>query len=325
MNTLIAPSLCQPNEKTMTFASTSDRYAKCVSASKRVHWTIEDALRGRTLKAEDTFLPASLSRVDQLDFLSGDAQRFLSQIQGRTYANIFGLVERFINAKILEVTTEHWLGDQAALEALVRFSNEEIKHQDLFRRIEAMCAEVMPTGYRFLPDPNEVARAVLSKSTWSVLALTCFIEIFVLSHYQQSMDAEVQLSPLFKDVFMYHARDEAQHIVADELEWQRVHDCMTPVEIDASVDDFIALVGAVDAILQKQAGADVDYFVSAVAPDLAEDKLERLKRGMLGAYRWQYILSGVGVPRFQEQLGSKITPVQFERISAALAPIIAAN
>ena len=35
------------------------------------------------------------------------------QVQGRSYANIFGLVERFINAKILEVSQNHWPGDQA--------------------------------------------------------------------------------------------------------------------------------------------------------------------------------------------------------------------
>ena len=58
-------------------------------------------------------------------------RRFVSQIQGRTYANIFGLVERFINAKVLELSHEHWFGDQVALEALVRFSDEELKHEQL--------------------------------------------------------------------------------------------------------------------------------------------------------------------------------------------------
>lgn len=311
---------------TLTITSDQNRYAKCVAASKRVNWNIDEhAVRGRELNPNDTFLPASLSKVAELDFLTKDEKRFMSQVQGRTYANIFGLVERYINAKILEVTRDHWFGDQHALEALVRFSNEEIKHQELFRRVDSLCADVMPVGYRFLPDPNEVAKVILSKSTWSVLALTCFIEIFVLSHYQQSIDGDISLSPLFKDVFMYHARDEAQHIIADELEWKRVHDAMIPSEIAAAVDDFIALVGAVDGILQMQAAADVEYFCCAMNGGLYEENLARLKAGVLAAYRWQYIISGVGVPRFQEQLGGKITPQQFERISIALAPIMAGN
>ena len=79
--------------------------------------------------------------------------RYLSQIQGRTYANVFGLVERFINAKVLEVSRDHWLGDQVVLEALVRFCDEELKHQELFRRVEHLAAEKMPPGYSFVPDP----------------------------------------------------------------------------------------------------------------------------------------------------------------------------
>ncbi len=76
---------------------------------------------------------------------------------------MFGLVERFIGAKILEVSREHWLGDQVALEALVRFTDEELKHQELFRRIETMIGAGMPEGYRFLPQPNEVASVVLGR------------------------------------------------------------------------------------------------------------------------------------------------------------------
>jgi hypothetical protein len=62
---------------------------------------------------------------------------------------MFGLVERFIGAKVLEMSRDHWLGDQVALEALVRFSDEELKHQALFRRVEALTSEVMTPGYKF--------------------------------------------------------------------------------------------------------------------------------------------------------------------------------
>ncbi|MFZ1990290.1 MAG: hypothetical protein WAW96_11025 [Alphaproteobacteria bacterium] len=300
-----------------------DRYAKCIAVSKRVAWDIDkDAIRGRTLDVRDTFLPPSLTKADRLDFLNEADKRLMSQVQGRTYANIFGLVERYINAKILEVTRDHWFGDQLALETLVRFSNEELKHQELFRRVDKMCADVMPVGYRFLPDPNEVAHAVLSKSTWSVLGLTCFIEIFVLSHARQSIETQAVISPLFKDIFLYHARDEVQHIVADEIEWQRVHDQMSAEEIDRAVDDLIALVAAVDGILVMQSAADVEYFADAASQRFSATEYQRLKAGVLDAYRWQYIVSGVGEARFMEQLGGKLNPTQLERVSTALAPFL---
>jgi hypothetical protein len=155
---------------------------------------------------------------------------------------------------VLEVSGQHWLGDQVALEALVRFSDEELKHQELFRRIETLLEAHMPAGYRKVADPNDVARAVLSKSTWSVLALTCLIELFTQTHYRQSIEPETNVSPLWKDVFRYHWMEEAQHAMLDELEWTREDARVTAEQKERAVDDLIDLVGAVDGILQAQGG-----------------------------------------------------------------------
>ncbi|HEX6792223.1 MAG TPA: hypothetical protein VF304_00110 [Casimicrobiaceae bacterium] len=281
-----------------------------------------DVIRGRALDFARKFLPDGLSRVDRLECLTSDEKRLLSQIQGRTYANVFGLVERFIAAKILEVSGDHSLGDQNALEALVRFGDEEIKHQELFRRIEGLCAAGMPAGYRFMPDPNDVARAVLAKSTWAVLALTCHIEIFVLAHYRESIAADMEASELWKDVFFHHAREESQHAIVDELEWRRVHAKLSPEQRDAAVDDLIVLVGMVNGVLQLQARADADYFLDVCGRSLSPSDAERVRAGVLGAYRWQYIVSGVQEPRFTGILGTLITADQSKRINSALAPLL---
>src|SRR5450631_180853 len=169
----------------------SERYARCIQTSKRVRWDIDkDVIRGRRFDTAHKLLPDGLSLAEGFTTMSAEEKRFMSQIQGRTYANIFGLVERFINAKVLELSHHHWFGDQVALEALVRFSDEELKHQALFRRIDAMVGEVLPDGYRFDIDHNAVAHAVLGKSTWAVLALTLDIELFTQLHYSQSIDAD---------------------------------------------------------------------------------------------------------------------------------------
>jgi hypothetical protein len=298
------------------------RYAKVVENSKRVRFDIDrDVIRGRRFDFSKKFLPDGLSKVDGLEFLNAAEQRLMSQIQGRSYANIFGLVERFIAAKMLEVSREHWLGDQTALEAMVRFTDEEIKHQEMFRRLERMAAEQMPEGYTFLPDPNAVASAVLGKSTWAVLALTCHIELFVLAHYRESIDPDPNLSELWKDVFLYHWREESQHAILDELEWRREDAKLSPAERDQAVNELIELVGAVDGILQQQARADADYFIEICGRTFSPDEMARIRAGVLGAYRWQYIVSGVQ-GRFSEVLGRVINAAQSERIGQALAPLM---
>ena len=300
----------------------TDKYARCIKASKAVRWDIDaHVIRARGFDVGKKYLPDGLSFVHQFTSLSDAEKRFVSQIQGRTYANIFGLVERFITAKLLEVGREHGLGDQNALEALVRFSEEELKHQALFRRINGMMGETLPAGYRFDVDPDAVAGVVLAKSTWAVLVLTLHIELFVQMHYRESIEPDAELSELFKDVFLFHWKDECQHVVLDELELRRLDARLTPEERDGAVDDFIALVAAVDGILRMQAKSDAGYFVAHCGRAVDGCEADALAVQFLRAYRWQYIFSGAGHPRFQKILGSLITEAQGARITAALATL----
>ncbi|AXF02493.1 hypothetical protein [Paraburkholderia hospita] len=301
----------------------SHRYAKCVEVSKRIRWDIDnDVIRGRTLDIDQKFLPDGLSQVYRLPFLNDAERRFYSQVQGRTYANMFKLVERFIGAKMLELGRDHALGDQIALEAVVRLTDEELKHQELFRRMELLAGADMPAGYRFLPDADDIAMFVLGKSTWGVLALTCFIEIFSQVHYRQSIEADDTLSPLFKDVFMYHWKEESQHAIIDELEWMREDVKLDKPARDAAVDDLIALVAGVDGVVQMQATEDAAYFCQHMDRTLLHAEIAEVQAAMLDAYRWQYIVSGVEEPRFRSLLTSMIDEEQGQRIFAALAPIM---
>jgi hypothetical protein len=298
------------------------RYAKCIEVSKRVRWDIEsDVIRGRKFDFTQKFLPDGISKVDKLEFLNDDEKRLLSQIQGRTYANMFGFVERFITAKVLEVTRDHWLGEQTALEALIRFSDEELKHQALFRRIEKMMADGMPEGYKFLPDPDAVAAAVLRNSSWAVLALILEIELFTQEHYKQSIEPDENLSELYKDIFLFHWKEETTHAMMDELEWPREDSKLSPEERDRAIDELIGLVADVDGMLQNQSFADVDYFLKTCKGSFADDEVQRIKSGVLEAYRWQYIFSGVEHSRFQKLYKELTTEEQRQRVGAALATL----
>ena len=221
-------------------------------------------------------------------------------MQGRTYANMFALVERFIGAKVLELSRDHALGDQIAFEALVRLTDEELKHQDLFRRLEAMVGTGMPAGYTFLPEPNHVAECGAGRVDLGGLALTCDIELFSQAHYRSSIEPDADLDPLWKDVFLFHWREESQHAILDELEWQREDARIDAEQRDRAVDELIGLVAAVDGIVQMQAKADAAYFVRASARTFSDAEVEAIAGTTLAAYRWQYIVSGVQDPRFPE-------------------------
>jgi hypothetical protein len=302
----------------------SARYGRCLHNAQKVNWDIDsDVIRFRQLETAGKFLPDSLSLVTQLPFLSAAQQRLLSQVQGRTYAYLFGLIERCINAKVLELGRAHCLVDQVALAALLQFVQEELKHQELFRRLEKLADLALPAGYTMTTDPDASATAMLRKSTWGVLALTCFVEIYTQAHYVHSIRDESELSPLFKDVFHYHWIEEAQHAALDEIEWQRAHDTLTPDQIDAGVTDLIELVRMLDRILQAQASADGEYFCSCDGIYLDRLQCNAVKALLLKAYRLQFIVTGARIERFQRALACKVSAEQMQRINAAFAPLIA--
>jgi hypothetical protein len=301
-------------------ANPSERFARCITTSKRVRWEVEsDVIRGRSFDLTHKFLPDGLTLADRLDSFSLAEKRYVSQVQGRTYANMFGLVERFINAKVLELSRDHWFGDQVALEALIRFSDEELKHQALFRRIEALMADVMSPGYSFSWDPNEVASVVLGKSNWAVLALTLHIELFTQTHYRESIREDCELSELAKDVFFFHWKEEMQHAVMDELEWRRIDVAITPEQRDRAVDELIELVQAVDGIVQTQAAADARYFAGTCGRQLGAAEADTIERTVLEAYRRQYLVSGLRHPHFAATLADLTNDAQLERIFTTLS------
>ena len=300
------------------------RYAKCIAASKRIRWDIDhDVIRGRGLDFGRRFLPDALSKVNELAWLTPGEARFLSQVQARTYANVFALAERYIGAKTLELSRDYWFGDQVALEALVRFADEELKHQELFRRLERLAAAGMPPGYAFRARPDTAAALVLGKSTWAVLGLTLDLEIVSQAHYRASIEREGDIDELWKDVFHFHWKEESQHAVLDELEWRRADARLDAAARERSVGELAELFGSIDAMLGVQARADADYFAAAAGRAFRATERAAIGELLLRAYRWQFVACGLREPRFHEVLRSLATPAQLERFQDALAPLAA--
>ena len=108
----------------------------------------------------------------------------------------------------------------------------------------------------------------------------------------------------------------------DELEFLREDARLNAAERDAAVGDLIDLVVAVDGILQAQARADATYFESIAGKRYADAQRIAIGAGILKAYRWQYIVSGVMEPRFQKVLFGVLDDKQAARVMDALQPLL---
>ena len=182
----------------------------------------------------------------------------------------------------------------------------------------------MPAGYVFMPQPNDVASAVLGKCDWAVLALTLHIEIFTQVHYRASIEPDAELSELWKDVFLFHWKEESQHAILDELEWRREDARITQAERDAGRHgpDRAGRCGRRHRAGAGQADARLLHR-GAPGRQFTAPQKQAIRDAVLKAYRWQYVVSGAQEPRFGGVLAELVTRAQMERIGAALGPIVA--
>ena len=296
-----------------------DRVAEAAPAHP---WEVErDVIRGRTFDRSGKFMPDGLSHAARLDFLAPQERVLFSQIQGRTYANTFKLLERAIGASTLELSRSYVLGDQETLDALVGCTHDEVKHQAVFNRIDLMMTGAMPQGYRYAARANEFAWIVLGRSRWSVLALTHMMELVTQAHYCESIEPDPTLSALYKDVFLFHWRDEERHAGITEREWRAEDARLTQKERDTAVDDFLELLRTINIMLQRQAAADAQYFFKTVNRPLPPLDAGRVQATFVRAYRWQYVLAGVQHERFADLLAELTSDEQGARIAAGLLPL----
>ena len=86
--------------------------------------------------------------------------------------------------------------------------------------------------------------------------------------------------------------------------------------------DLIDLVVAVDGILQTQARADASYFDSIAGGRYTDTQRRAVAEGILKAYRWQYIVSGVTEGALSEGALRRARRKQTARITAALQPLL---
>jgi hypothetical protein len=265
-----------------------------VKAALQAVQALESTRCARGFDTAKKFLPDGLTLIANFRFLGRGDQCFVSQVQARTYANMFGLL---------------------------RLTGAAPERQALFLRLDTMMAVCMPAGYRFVPDPEVVAGVLHRRSAWSVHALTCLVDLFAQAHYRQSLQPDAALDPLWQEVFQFHLKEESRYVAADELEWRGEDAKLDGEARDRAVGDLITLIGMLDGILQAQAGADAGYISRAGYRLLNAGEAARVSAGLLHAYRWQYILSGVQVPHFSALLGGMLNPEQYGRVAAALVPL----
>jgi hypothetical protein len=282
-------------------------YREIVAASESVAWTVDEIFGDRRFDASKPMIPGSWVGTEDLDFLTADDQRTLNHIRAFSYPHLFGNYEEFIPISLNEISKQSWHDDRMRLRALARFGEEEMKHQQLFLRAEAVmeasCGYTF--GRYFDPEKEKVTaftNAVLQYPLLPRFLLLTAFEWGSQRHYVESVrDSEGDRSdPLYVDMLKYHWIEENQHTKTDVLEIARMAENMSPEELTETFDQLQGVAALVDETIVGQVEEDLRTFQTVTGRQLSKPEAATLRDRLLGTMRVIWIDVGLTHPSFKQ-------------------------
>jgi hypothetical protein len=267
-------------------------YSSIVATSEKVAWTVDEIFRDRRFAVSQHIIPNSWVRTHHLEFLDVQEQRTLNHLRAFSYVHMFGNYEEFIPLHLTGLAQQDWHDDRAHLRALLRFGEEEMKHQQLFRQaetvLEACCGYA--GGRYFDSNKNRVTaftQAILAYPPLPRALMLLAFEWGSQRHYVESVrDYPGERSdPLYVDILKYHWIEENQHTKIGPLEIAQLARGMSPDELSTAFDHVQGIGGLVDATFVGQVGQELATFQSVTGRILAEPEARALRDALYQSMR----------------------------------------
>ncbi len=294
----------------------------CLENSIKSAWTVEDCFQGRDFDFSKRFLPDRIAGVEAITCLNEDEKLKLNQIRGNSYCHIFAFVEEFIIPMVMDHARRDVFGDEARLRFLLRFAEDETKHQMMMRQAMTMMNDGLGVACGTIPGREDVANVVLGKSPLAALLLTSMIEWFTQLHYLEHVRDKDDLDPLFRDILRYHWIDEAQHAKADSILITEIAGDLTDAQREAAVDELLELGMAIDGLLAQQVDLDITALEAATKRSFSAQERAEITTCQRRSYRWTFIVSGLEHPKFMEVV-AQLTNEGSDKIAGAAKALAA--
>lgn len=211
-----------------------DSFEKCWLTSEKVNWRFQEAFGSLQFDFTKRFLPSRLCGYEQPAWLGPKKLHILNQLRGFSYAHLFLFVEEFIIKLTLNSANKYIHRDNSAFSAMLRFTEEEAKHQRMFTLMKKQLVEGFGFQQAEIANKKEVAQQICSKSPFAVYLLTLVVEFLTQRHYIECFSEEKDLlDPAFVKIFRLHWTEESQHTRIDALELQAIAKRMTESELRA--------------------------------------------------------------------------------------------
>lgn len=295
-------------------------YLSCVQNSERVSWRLDELFPKETvLDFSRRFLSDALTGTEGISCLSAEEKLMLNQIRSNSYAHLFLFLEEYAVALAAQRAGLELHGNSIHMRALLRFTDEELKHQQLFARYTSAFARGFKVVPGLLDNHVQVAKAIMMKSNLGVLIFNLHMELMTQQHYVETIrdNERENLDPLLCNMLKHHWLEEAQHTRLDFLEAQKILS-REPGMMGVAMDEYAELLQALRGTLNAQLQLDLQTFEKAVGRTFTEAEQKEISTAQERSYVWSFIGIGMKAPLFLSRLRA-LSPVAEQRV-LELAP-----
>src|SRR5262245_1588840 len=284
---------------------THDDYAAIVSTSERVAWTVDEIFGDRRIDASRPIVPASWVGTEALGFLDAREQLTLNHCRAFSYVHLLGNYEEFIPLHLSDVVQGDWHGDRHHLRALLRFGEEEMKHQQLFLRAERALEEACGHSFgRHFDDgkrrATELTDAILAFPLLPRFVILLALEWGTQRHYVDSIqDRSAERGDgLYVDVLRAHWVEEAQHARTDALEVARLARGASADELCRAFDHVAGIGALVDGTIAGQVEEEIATVAAIHARAFSASETATLRESLHGSMSTIVVGVALSHPRF---------------------------
>lgn len=299
-------------------ATSDDAYAECVRISERIAWTVDEVLPAdRTLDFGLPFLPESLVHL-AIAPLPLKYRLTLNHIRAHSYVNLFVFVEEYIVATAMRHAHAEQFGSPTALRALLRFADEELKHQELFRRFQDLFRRGFGHPCDVIDNAAEVAGYIMTKPALAVMLVTLHLELITQQHFVDAIKvAPGEIDPSFRSLFEHHWLEESQHARIDALEIAKLSAMRSESDLTFAFEQYAEIMTNLDQLFARQAAMDLDTLERITGASL--DNRSSLLQQQHTSYRQNFLHDGFENAQFVRTVTKLLGGKGLDRLNAIAA------
>lgn len=265
------------------------QFEKILKISEQVSWEIEELVPEKTqLDFSKLYLPFDPKEEWGLE---ESMAKDLNHLMSASYLNLFAFVEEYIIVQAVQLVNEQLFSNTKKLRAVLRFAEEEVKHQELFYNYLELFQEQFKINPNFVNNSKEVTDYILSHSVKTVLLLTLHLEIITQDHYLQFKRQDTECDELFFNLLKHHWVEESQHAKIDKIVLYEKCEDQPQEMLKLVFDQYIDILKTFTGVMFQQAKLNIEDL--SVIHELNNSQEEDLVQKIYHLYVDMFITLGL--------------------------------